>query len=208
MSAAEAPARSSQAANVIVLGLGLVVAQQAVAGTLPTWLRSKFLRSRSQPARANVRITGGETHARGNVKSPSAFGWALPVPVGSRCTSRFGAPRDGGTRTHQGIDFAAATGTPITAARDGTVTTAATIGGYGLVVYVRHGDGSETRYAHLSVITVKVGDRIRAGQRVGLSGNTGNSTGPHLHFEIRDPAGNAVDPQPLLGIAKCGNGAT
>ncbi|HHW09981.1 MAG TPA: M23 family metallopeptidase [Firmicutes bacterium] len=119
---------------------------------------------------------------------------AFYYPVYGRVSSRFG-PRWG--RMHEGMDLAVNTGTPVKAAAAGRVTFAGSNSGYGLLVKLDHGNSVETRYAHLSRISVKVGQQIEAGQVIGYSGNTGNSTGPHLHFEIRYK-GKAVDPSLYL----------
>jgi len=88
---------------------------------------------------------------------------------------------------HRAVDVASAEGTPIYASDSGSVVVAGMqTGGYGKVVIVNHGNGFQTLYAHLSVISVSVGQSVAKGQRVGLMGNTGFSTGPHLHFEIRE----------------------
>lgn len=111
-------------------------------------------------------------------------------------SSGFGARLDPFTRTwamHSGIDFRGATGEPVLAGASGRVIHASTMGGYGLMVEIDHGNGISTRYAHLSRIEVSVGDAIRVGQRVGRVGSTGRSTGPHLHYETRIH-GEAVDP--------------
>lgn len=110
-----------------------------------------------------------------------------PVP-GAKVSSYYGPridPFNGRTAMHGGIDFRAATGTPVLATGEGVVTKAKRIGGYGKVVEVRHKNGYTTRYAHLSRIHVKVGQRIRKGKIVGKVGSTGRSTGPHLHYEVR-----------------------
>jgi murein DD-endopeptidase MepM/ murein hydrolase activator NlpD len=98
---------------------------------------------------------------------------------------------------HTGMDFRGDTGDPARATADGTVTIAASQGGYGKMVEVDHGNGLATRYAHLSEIIVKVGQRVRAGHIVGKIGSTGRSTGPHLHYETR-VHGEAVDPRKFL----------
>lgn len=98
---------------------------------------------------------------------------------------------------HTGLDFAGAVGTPVVAAADGTVASAGPAGAYGNLVEIKHGDGTRTLYAHLSAIDVKAGQKVERGQRVGALGTTGNSSGPHLHFEVRDH-GKAVDPQNYL----------
>ena len=104
---------------------------------------------------------------------------------------------------HTGVDIGVATGTPVGAAADGVVVLAGTnlVGGrpvgYGTYVVIAHGGGLYTLYAHLSQLSVVAGEHVRAAQQIGLSGSTGNSTGPHLHFEVRlgsDP----VDPMPYL----------
>jgi murein DD-endopeptidase MepM/ murein hydrolase activator NlpD len=103
-------------------------------------------------------------------------------------TSGFG---DG--RGHKGLDIAAPTGTTIVASRAGTVTFAGSQSGYGNVVYISHGDGIETRYAHMSAITCRRGLQVSQGQPIGRVGSTGHATGPHVHFEVR-VNGSAVNP--------------
>ncbi len=97
-------------------------------------------------------------------------------------TSDFG-PRWG--TTHEGIDLAVSEGTDVLASADGIVTRSEWYSGYGICVDIEHYNGTVTRYAHLCQSNVEVGDELFQGQVLGLSGNTGNSTGPHLHFEIR-----------------------
>lgn len=100
-------------------------------------------------------------------------------------------------RLHAGTDVGVPIGTTVRASRAGQVITAGWLGGYGNCVIIDHGDGVCTRYGHLSEVTVSVGQYVDQGQQVALSGNTGRSTGPHLHFEIRIN-GEAVDPLPYL----------
>ncbi|MBQ0005414.1 MAG: peptidoglycan DD-metalloendopeptidase family protein [Clostridiales bacterium] len=111
-------------------------------------------------------------------------------------TSRYGY-RWG--RVHQGLDMAAPTGTPIYAADGGTVTISGWQSGYGYVIYIDHGNGRETRYGHNSKLLVPAGTKVYKGQQIALCGSTGNSTGPHLHFEIRIN-GQSVDAGKVLGI--------
>jgi len=113
-----------------------------------------------------------------------------PVVSGFRFTSGFG-PRWG--RMHNGTDFAAPIGTPIVAPADGVVTFAGWSSGYGRLVKIQHAFGIETRYAHQSRIRVNVGQRVSRGDRIGDIGNSGRSTGPHLHYEIR-VGGRPVNP--------------
>ncbi|MFY9203617.1 MAG: M23 family metallopeptidase, partial [Limnochordia bacterium] len=107
-----------------------------------------------------------------------AFDW----PVRGRISSNFGM-RWG--RMHNGLDVAVVTGTPVRAAADGRVTFSGSMGDYGLLVIIDHGNSVETRYAHNSRLVASVGQQVKRGDIIAYSGNTGNSTGPHLHFEIR-----------------------
>ncbi|MEO1701905.1 MAG: peptidoglycan DD-metalloendopeptidase family protein [Pseudomonadota bacterium] len=119
--------------------------------------------------------------------SVSAFPIAHPAP-GKSITSRYGNRRDpiiGRTAFHAGIDFRTPTGTPIYATAAGTVTQAGRHGGYGKLVEIQHANGLTTRYAHLSRIRVKKGQKVAAGTHIGAAGSTGRSTGPHLHYEVR-----------------------
>lgn len=106
---------------------------------------------------------------------------------GGRLSSRFGrrsAPTRGASTYHKGIDWATPVGTAVCASSAGTVSRAGWGSGYGYVVYIEHADGRQTRYGHLSKILVKPGQTVAQGQKIALSGNTGRSTGPHLHFEL------------------------
>jgi murein DD-endopeptidase MepM/ murein hydrolase activator NlpD len=139
------------------------------------------------------------TQARASRSRRPAAEAAAPAPAAARpsdgvLTSPFG-PRWG--RLHGGIDLAAGTGSPVRSAAAGTVSAAGSEGGYGIVVRVQHANGIETVYAHLSAAEVQVGATLEAGQQLGREGNTGQSTGPHLHFEVRRD-GVAVDPMPWL----------
>lgn len=119
-----------------------------------------------------------------------------PLSVEHQVSSGFGFRRDpfgGGWGRHEGLDFVASPGTGIQATADGVVSQADVQGPYGLAVDIDHGRGFSTRYAHLSKIEVKSGERVQAGQVIGLLGNSGRSTGPHLHYEVR-LNGQAIDP--------------
>lgn len=103
-----------------------------------------------------------------------------------------------GGHFHSGVDLAAPSGTEVRAAAAGLVAIAAwTPDGYGLRIVVDHGHGLTTLYAHLEETVVAHGDAVSAGQRIALVGSTGNSTGPHLHFEVRSN-GRPTDPEPLV----------
>lgn len=106
---------------------------------------------------------------------------------GGRLSSGFGrrkSPTRGASSYHKGVDWATPTGTAVMASSAGTVVKAGWGSGYGYVVYINHGDGRQTRYGHLSKVLVSVGQSVSQGQKIALSGNTGVSTGPHIHFEI------------------------
>ena len=119
---------------------------------------------------------------------------------GGRLSSGFGArsaPTKGASTNHQGVDWATPIGTPVVASNGGTVTAAGWMSGYGYAVFISHADGRQTRYGHLSKVLVSAGQTVSQGQRIALSGNSGRSTGPHLHFEIRIN-GTAVNPLKYL----------
>jgi murein DD-endopeptidase MepM/ murein hydrolase activator NlpD len=98
---------------------------------------------------------------------------------------------------HTGVDFLVPTGTSVKAIEAGHVVSAGWGGSYGYQVVIRHADGRYSQYGHLSAISVKAGQTVAAGQRIGRSGATGNATGPHLHFEVRTGAGFGTDIDPL-----------
>ncbi|SDE93793.1 M23 family metallopeptidase [Limimaricola pyoseonensis] len=121
-----------------------------------------------------------------------------PVNASYRFTSGFGQ-RWG--RLHAGADFAAPIGTPVVATADGVVTEAGWASGYGRLIKIQHEFGIETRYAHLNKIRVKVGQRVSRGDRIGDMGNSGRSTGPHLHYEVR-VGGTPVNPMTYIRAGK------
>jgi murein DD-endopeptidase MepM/ murein hydrolase activator NlpD len=120
--------------------------------------------------------------------------FANPLKSAYRYTSGYG--RRWG-RMHYGTDFAAPHGTPIYASADGVVVHAGWASGYGRLVKIKHEFGYETRFGHLSKIRVNVGQKVSRGERIGDMGNTGRSTGTHLHYEIRIN-GNAINPMKYL----------
>jgi murein DD-endopeptidase MepM/ murein hydrolase activator NlpD len=132
---------------------------------------------------------------------PAPGGGQLLWPLHGPITSPFGMrlnPFGGGhTEFHPGIDIAVDVGTPVAAAATGRVIIAGWVSGYGNYVAIDHGGGISTGYGHLSQIDVSTGEDVQAGQVVGMSGNTGRSTGPHLIFEVRRN-GTPVDPNPFL----------
>ena len=129
---------------------------------------------------------------------PDINGIKLAVtPISGRVTSRYGVSSSIRSSRHTGLDISASKGTPIKVVADGTVTFAKYNGSYGNLVKVDHGNGVETWYAHTSKMYVKVGEQVKAGDVIAAVGSTGNSTGPHLHLEIRIN-GEHVNPQLYL----------
>ena len=125
----------------------------------------------------------------------------MTVPTsGYKISARFGqsGPMWSSGR-HTGLDFAAPEGRAIRAADAGKVVEAGPAGAYGNFVEIAHGNGTRTRYAHLSKIDVKVGQKVARGERIGALGNTGNSSGPHLHFEVLIK-GEPTDPEKHLDL--------
>jgi murein DD-endopeptidase MepM/ murein hydrolase activator NlpD len=147
----------------------------------------------SAPVEATLPVTAGNAATE------------YQMPVAGRLSSSFGNrfhPIDKRIKFHAGMDIAVPIGTSVTAAAGGTVKFAGESGGYGNLVVITHPDGRETRYGHLSRIAVAAGAEVSAGQEIGLSGSTGKSTGPHLHFEVREN-GVAVDPRMITkGLAR------
>ena len=122
-----------------------------------------------------------------------------PLMTG-RVSSNYGMrthPILGGQRMHSGMDIAAGQGTPVYATAHGVVSHASWRGSYGLLVQLDHAASHQTRYGHLSQVTVQPGQIVQPGQLVGYVGSTGRSTGPHLHYEVR-VRGVAVDPRPYM----------
>lgn len=123
-------------------------------------------------------------HPVNGAYNSSSYGWRLD-------------PFSGKMAFHEGLDFTSEVGTPIYAAAGGIVTTAEQTPDYGKIIKIDHGSGFETRYAHASELLVKVGDRVEKGQLIAKVGNTGRSTGAHLHFEVR-LNGAPLDPRKYL----------
>ena len=122
--------------------------------------------------------------------------WPVAGPISSYYGYRT-SPSGIGSTFHEGVDIAGDYGTPISATAAGTVTKAGWVGGYGYLVEVRHADGIVTRYGHNSAVLVYEGQHVDQGSMIALMGSTGNSTGPHCHYEVRIH-GEAVDPMYFL----------
>ena len=121
----------------------------------------------------------------------------LPT-TGYHLTARFNQAGGRWAHNHTGLDFAAPMGTPVRSVMAGEVIQADWEGAYGRQVKVRHADGTVTSYSHMSEFDVSVGDSVQAGTMVGRIGMTGNTTGPHVHFEVLPDGGAPIDPEPWL----------
>ncbi|MGW7417781.1 M23 family metallopeptidase [Streptomyces sp. NPDC054863] len=136
------------------------------------------------------------TQKRAERQQSSGSGFSAPVPSGVSTPYR----ASGGSWSsgyHTGVDFRASSGTPVKAVGAGTVVSAGWGGAYGNEIVIKHHDGRYSQYAHLSALNVRSGQSVSGGQQIGYSGSTGNSTGPHLHFEIRTGPGYGSDIDPL-----------
>ncbi|MFE2643448.1 M23 family metallopeptidase [Streptomyces nigra] len=170
----------------VVLGAGGAVAAEMNSGT-----------------GASAAVTAQSVAAK-KAAAKKAVSWVAPVKKYSKSASFM----QNGARwahKHSGQDFAVPTGTQVVAAHGGTVVKAGGNGAgdgpaYGNAIVIKHGNGTYSQYAHLSRVEVKIGQVVKTGQEIAKSGNTGNSSGPHLHFEIRKTAnyGSAIDPVSFL----------
>ncbi|GGY37169.1 peptidase [Streptomyces omiyaensis] len=139
----------------------------------------------------------------GSSAQTASTGWVAPVSGGISTPYRAsGSMWSSGY--HTGADFIASSGTTVRAVGAGTVVSAGWSGAYGNEVVIQHADGNYSQYAHLSSLSVSAGQSVDGGQQIGLSGSTGNSTGPHLHFEIRTSPSYGADIDPLAYLRQHG----
>lgn len=161
--------------------------------------------------------SGSSENSDAEAAAPAAPAPKAPAKQAGSASAGFVAPVGGGTSTaykiagsmwssgyHTGVDFSASTGTTVKAVGAGTVVSAGWSGAYGNEVVIRHADGKYSQYAHLSQLSVSSGQSVTGGQTIGLSGSTGNSTGPHLHFEIRTGPSYGSDIDPLAYLRSKG----
>jgi hypothetical protein len=163
-------------------------------GTFGPRTKAALLRFQQWAGIDPIAVAGPQTLAALRARPP-ASPIRLAAPIAAPLSDDFG-PR--GSRFHTGFDYPAAAGAPVVAAQDGVVVAAGPLPGYGNLVEIRHQEGVTTLYAHLSRILVEPDRRIARGTVLGLVGQTGDATGPHLHFEVR-VRDAAVDPATALG---------
>lgn len=188
----------------IVLEAQLAALKDTTAQTVAGYEAGVAERKRLEEEARRQAAAAAAAAAAARGVSISDAGWTHPAPAGY-VSSNFGWRSFGGGDYHLGTDIAARCGTGIYAATSGRVTYSGWLGSYGNLVMLDHGGGVSTRYAHIENggLMVNVGDWITVGQQVARMGTTGNSTGCHLHFEVR-VNGSAVDPRPYLAARGAG----
>ncbi|WP_030801705.1 M23 family metallopeptidase [Streptomyces sp. NRRL S-337] len=198
-------------AAVVAAGVGVTVALGAGAASAADGgllgLTSHVGSTVSAQADAQAKAATGAKAAAAKAKKDAAKkadAWVKPVDKYT-LGEPFGIPGSHWAHKHSGQDFVVPSGTVVKAVHQGTVIKAGPWGGgdgpaYGNAIVIQHANGVYTQYAHLSAIQVHVGQQVGAGQQIGLSGSTGNSTGPHLHFEVRTGPnyGSGIEPTGFL----------
>lgn len=188
-------------------GLKLTIGEKAAStgGTKPSTQSPTSSSKRSSSKASSKASTQSATGSAGVASTPKAraadsSGYTLPVEGAVIGTGYKVAGGMWSSGYHTGVDFVVPTGTTIKSIAAGTVVSAGWGGAYGNQVVIRHADGSYSQYAHMSALSVSAGQTVAEGRRIGLSGATGNVTGPHLHFEIRTTPsyGSDVDPVAYL----------
>ena len=172
----------------------IMAAEDAANATIDK-LVAELEAQRAAEAAAAAAAAGGSSGGGGNANATGSFLW--PVASYLYVSSRFGLrvhPITGEKKSHTGIDIASNQGTAVYASDGGSVTLAGWNGGYGNCIMIDHGNGYVTLYGHLSSISVSVGQTVSQGATIGAVGSTGNSTGPHLHFEVLKN-GTRIDPE-------------
>ncbi|MFE7044067.1 peptidoglycan DD-metalloendopeptidase family protein [Streptomyces atratus] len=170
------------------------------ASSVPSSVVEKSAPAKSAPAKVST-VTESKTSAPAGQANSS--GYAHPVP-GNHTTGYRASGSNWSSGSHTGIDFPVFTGTGVKAITSGTVVTAGWGGAYGNQVVIKHADGRYSQYGHLSSISVSAGQVLSTGQQIGLSGATGNATGPHLHFEVRTGPAYGSDIDPIAYLASHG----
>ena len=155
----------------------------------------------AQAKQRNAALAQLAASAEQHADEIAANAWVLPITPGVyELTSTFGESSSLWANTHTGLDFAAPTGTSIMSVANGVVTSTGYDGAYGNQTIITLEDGTEIWYCHQTSILVSPGDTVRGGQAIGTVGSTGNTTGPHLHLEVRPGAGDPVDPYAALSV--------
>jgi murein DD-endopeptidase MepM/ murein hydrolase activator NlpD len=194
---------SAPLADSLFAELSLAISRAGGMGLADSFMGPLMRETSGGPASAEASAFAEATADKtaGKLAGPDGPADPLASPsLAGRMSSAYGwrrDPIDAEMKFHRGVDIAMPVGNEIPAPRDGTVTFAGEVPGYGLTVLVDHGGSLTTRYAHLSEIQVKAGDTVQTGQVIAKSGATGRVTGPHLHFEVME-AGQTVNPAEKL----------
>ncbi|MFE3824982.1 M23 family metallopeptidase [Streptomyces sp. NPDC059092] len=197
-------------AGVLAAGVGVTMVAGAGAAFAATSgdahaspVGSSATAAAHQQAAVQAKAAGAE-QSKAAASAKKAAAWTDPVKKYT-LSAKFGRGGTMWSHKHSGQDFAVPVGTAVHAAHTGTVVKAGPNGAgdgpaYGNAIVIKHKNGTYSQYAHLSKVDVGIGQSVKTGQKIALSGNTGNSSGPHLHFEIRTTPnyGSAVDPVPFL----------
>ena len=191
----------------VVLGAGVAAAADATSASSAASavkVQAAAQAKAAASAKKAAQTAAAKKAAAKAAAAKKAASWMHPVKK-YRLSASFNQAGGMWQSTHSGQDFAVASGTDVVAAHGGTVVKAGGNGAgdgpaYGNAIVIRHGNGTYSQYAHLSRIDVRIGQVVATGQHIARSGNTGNSSGPHLHFEIRTTPnyGSAVDPVAFL----------
>jgi murein DD-endopeptidase MepM/ murein hydrolase activator NlpD len=166
----------------------------ALAAAKAAAAKKAAAQARALAAAKAAAIAKAKAEAEEKARAPKVV---LPT-TGYHLTAHFGQGGSRWANDHTGLDFAAPQGTPVRSVMAGEVVQAAYAGAYGRQVKVRHADGTVTSYSHMSEFDVSVGDMVTAGEQVGAIGMTGNTTGPHVHFEVLPGGGSPINPEPWL----------
>ncbi|WP_328862395.1 M23 family metallopeptidase [Streptomyces sp. NBC_00306] len=160
--------------------------------------------SRSESRESGTAAKASTSDAAESAPQENASGYSAPLDSAAVTTPYRASGAMWSSGYHTGIDFAASTGTTVKSVGPGSVVSAGWSGAYGNEVVIQHTDGTYSQYAHLSSLTVSAGQNVSGGQQIGLSGSTGNSSGPHLHFEIRTGPSYGSDMDPVSYLRQYG----
>ncbi|BFO14133.1 hypothetical protein SHKM778_05210 [Streptomyces sp. KM77-8] len=204
MGAGVAAAADTTAASGAASAVEAQAAAQANAAKAQAAKAEKAAQAKKAAAEKKAAKAAAAKKAAKAAAKKKAVSWVDPVKS-YKLSASFAQNGGMWAHKHSGQDYAIPTGTKVMATHGGTVVKAGPNGAgdgpaYGNAVVIKHGNGTYSQYAHLSQVDVKIGQVVKTGQKIALSGNTGNSSGPHLHFEIRTTPGygSAVDPMKFL----------
>ncbi|MEU9984458.1 LysM peptidoglycan-binding domain-containing M23 family metallopeptidase [Streptomyces sp. NPDC050856] len=188
----------------ILPGMKLTLGAKPSAKAAPAKPEAAPAEPKAAETRTESRASRSATKAQAPAQ-PQTSGSGFTAPVSAGVTTPYRASGSmWSSGYHTGVDFAAPSGSTVKAVGPGTVVSAGWSGAYGNEVVIQHSDGNYSQYAHLSSLSVSAGQTVTGGQQIGLSGSTGNSSGPHLHFEIRTGPGYGSDIDPVAYLRQHG----